>query len=75
MKSTQTSEENVLKSAVDMTCAALVEVYKVDDVKLALLVDIIARVILEKFRDGERNGFQLARHATLMALKSLDTKR
>jgi hypothetical protein len=71
---TRPSEEDILISAVEMTCAALIEVYKIDDVKLALLVDVIARAILEKFRNGERNGLLLARHATLMALQSLGTK-
>jgi hypothetical protein len=71
---TQPSEEDDLKSAVEMTCSALIEIYKIDDVKLALLVDIIARAILEKFQHGERNALLLARHATLMSLKSLDIK-
>jgi hypothetical protein len=74
MKSTETSEENILKSAVDMTCAALVEVYKVDEAKLSLLSDIIARALLEKFQGGERNASLLARHATRMASKSLGIK-
>jgi hypothetical protein len=37
MTSTQTSEEDVLESAVDMTCVALVEVYKIGDVKLCFV--------------------------------------
>lgn len=74
MKLTIASEENILRRAVDMTCAALVDVYKVDDVKLTLLTDIIARALIEKFRTGERNASLLARYATLMASKSLGIK-
>lgn len=64
----------MLKCAVEMTCNDLVQVYEIDDEKLALLVDIIAQAILEKFNGGQRDTSLLSAHATRRALKSLGLK-
>lgn len=69
-----TDPEVVLKSAVEKTCSELIEVYQIDGVKLALLVDTIAHAILEKFREGQRDASLLSAHATRQALKSLGLK-
>jgi hypothetical protein len=69
-----TDPEVVLKSAVEKTCSELIQVYQIDGVKLALLVDTIARAILEKFREGQRDASLLSAHATRQALKSLGLK-
>ncbi len=62
---------SVLKSAVQMACDTLTGVYQVDDVKLALLVDILADSILENFRDGQHDAPSLAHLATSRALQHL----
>lgn len=69
-----TNPEVVLKCAVEKTCNELIQVYQIDGVKLALLVDTIAYAILEKFREGQRDASLLSAHATRQALKSLRSK-
>jgi hypothetical protein len=69
-----TNPEVVLKSAVERTCTELVQVHKIDGVKLALLIDTIAYAILEKFREGQRDASSLSAHATRQALKSIRAK-
>jgi len=66
--------EMVLKSAVERTCNDLIQIYQIDGVKLALLVDTIAYAILEKFKEGQRDAALLSTHATRQALKSLGLK-
>jgi hypothetical protein len=65
------NSEVVLKRAVQRTCSELIQVYQVDGVKLALLVDTIAYAILEKFKEGQRDASLLSAHATRQALKAL----
>jgi hypothetical protein len=69
-----TNPEVVLRSAVEKTCNELIQVHKIDGVKLALLVDTIAYSILEKFKEGQRDASSLSAHATRQALESLRLK-
>jgi len=64
----------VLKSAVQIVCDELVDVHRIEGVKLALLIDVIARAILEKFKCGQRDASLLARYATAEALGHLGRK-
>jgi hypothetical protein len=69
-----TNPEVVLKRAVEKTCNDLVQVYQIDGMKLALLVDTIAYAIIEKFKEGQRDAAVLSAHATQQALKSIKVK-
>jgi hypothetical protein len=70
----QLDQEILLKRAVEITCDELIQVYQIDGLKSALLVDIIAYAILEKFKAGERDASLLSTHAVRRALLFLRLK-
>ncbi len=61
----------VLKGAVEMACNELVQVHGVDAADLESLVGVLARTIIETFKEGQRDASLMAQCATLQALKQL----
>lgn len=67
-------DEVVLRTAVDETCAGLIDVYHLDSAMFAFVADIIAQSILQMFQNGQRNPTLLAQHAIATTLKELGHK-
>jgi hypothetical protein len=66
--------EALLRGAVETACHELVEVRKIDSLKLSLIVETIATAILERFKAGERDENSLAEYAIWRALETMQRK-